>query len=83
MFSVPLRSTEKLFSERRLNRWFLYNDHLSPVAYLKIIFHASFQLYSSPSCAMNLVCSFIYNFLFHSFLQKNEIEKGNSPNGIQ
>ena len=83
MFSVPLRSAKKLFSGRRLNRCFLYNDHLSPVAYVKIIFHSSFQLYSSPSCAMNLVCSFIDNFLFNSFLQKNEIEKGNSANGIQ
>ena len=31
---------------------------------------------------MNLVSSFINDFLFTSFQQKNEIKKGKYPNGI-
>ena len=50
--------------------------------WLLLMSQPCFQLYNIPSCTMNLVPSFINDFLFTLFQQKNEIKKGKYPNGI-
>ena len=55
-----------------------------PISISKKIFSAMFSaLQYSFLYNMNHVCSFIDDFLFTSFQQKNKIRKGKHPNGIQ